>query len=163
LSRNIPRIFGNRIERSTFARGCMRLAPRALPHASPPQDGFAVANLGHRPRNLIAPDSSAESASQSAGSFSSPKVIARRQLSMNRASSAHAFWCARDPGAPPQANADCCAFGAKHMRSRHELQRVQLAPCLLSSYESYKSGSRPRRGTTSRARPGSRGRRRSRR
>ncbi len=153
MSRNIPRIFGNRIERSTFARGCMRLAPRALPHA----------NLGHRPRNLIAPDSSAESASQSAGSFSSPKVIARRQLSMNRASSAHAFWCARDPGAPPQANADCCAFGAKHMRSRHELQRVQLAPCLLSSYESYKSGSRPRRGTTSRARPGSRGRRRSRR
>ena len=30
------------------------LAPKALCHTSPPQDGFAVANLGRRPRNLIA-------------------------------------------------------------------------------------------------------------
>jgi hypothetical protein len=28
-----------------------RLAPKALSETSPPQDGFAAANLGHRPRN----------------------------------------------------------------------------------------------------------------
>ena len=40
-----------------------RSAPKALSCASPPQDGFAVANLGQRRRNPIAPDNqSAESA-----------------------------------------------------------------------------------------------------
>jgi hypothetical protein len=41
-------------QRVSCGRRGYRLAPRALSHASPPQDGFAVANLGHRPRDLIA-------------------------------------------------------------------------------------------------------------
>ena len=32
-------------------RSCFYLAPKATFQTSPPQDGFAVANLGHRHRN----------------------------------------------------------------------------------------------------------------
>jgi len=72
-----------------------RLAPKALSETSPPRDGFAVANLGHRPRNSSRHETSAESAIQLTGRFELlPKV--------NRALSAGAFGFRRSLGRCPR-------------------------------------------------------------
>jgi len=80
------------------------LAPKALFHVS----------LGHPPQEFKSPyKTSAESALQSDGWI-------ERVLEVNRAFSACA-WDAINPGALPQAGAECRAFGAKHIL-RHALR-----------------------------------------